>query len=558
MSDTNGRSKKRSAAGSSSPRAGASTKVVLFVCLAASVLAMIFSAVSSKHAGLIAYYYSSASISNLAGVVFDAVLSADERTVYVNTDDDDDDEQDGGEDMKKESPESDSEPEKKIDSRIGVVSYRGDAFFRKLQAAVDDDDNVQRCARYDAYYNATAPQPRRRIFYGALIAGEPWELLEMVAAEVYGVYSGMVFVEGNRTQSFSPRQFQRLEHSQDLQRLFGVDNSSSFQVRAYVNENPKLIDLEREHNQRQEILKGWKEIGMQPDDVGLLADTDEVLTRDFLRAIQYCDGFDFLNYHDDQHHCQHTHIKMVSNTRVFESSPECIVQGRSWFHPDMILGHCIDHVGDSAVHPPAPRDRDDVFRAAGFGSECSDWEGERAVPQNRYPTWSAADFRRTCGGRMYHMNKQYADQHKFDRHTGFHFHNFFEDLNKIRHKYLTYGHPDMNAPIKPVYNLSNDLKLMYKCVKNLTDEPDQVWKREVGGFGSVDPLMPIYFQDENYRQRRHAYVQEMVEHDEVYIAELQQHPEWVEQILKDAQAGVSLKKMSTRTASGDTKQDTLN
>jgi hypothetical protein len=218
---------------------------------------------------------------------------------------------------------------------IGVLSRKDVSFFRQLQAVVDNDDNVARCRRYGfTYDNSASSSKPRRIFYGALIANEPWELFEVVSAETYGIYSAMVFVEGNRTQNFEPRSFQRLDHAGILARLFGVQPPGNVQVRAFVNEDTNLRDLDREHRQRDEILKGWAELGMQPDDVGLLADSDESFTRDFLRAVQVCSGIDLLDYETNQ--CKHDRIKLMGNTRVFETSPECITKDRSWYHPDMV------------------------------------------------------------------------------------------------------------------------------------------------------------------------------------------------------------------------------
>jgi hypothetical protein len=85
---------------------------------------------------------------------------------------------------------------------------------------------------------------------------------------------------------------------------------------------------------------------------------------------------------------------------------------------------------------------------------------------------------------------------------------------------LTYGHPVPNADTLPLHQLSKDLKMMYMCSKGLPDEATQRWKRVPGGFASVKPFLPIYFQDEDYRRRRHEFVREMVELDDVYIAAL--------------------------------------
>jgi len=336
---------------------------------------------------------------------------------------------------------------------IGVLSYKDTSFFRKLQQEIDDADPVDRCARYGWTYNGNT---YRRIFYGALLASEPWELYEIVAAESYGIYDAMVLVEGNRTQNLTPRPFQRLNDGPALAQLFGIADTDRLQVRSYVQEEKqRAMSLDREHKQRGEIIQGWKEMGMQVGDIGLLADTDESLTRDFLRAIQSCDGIEPFDY--ESHHCKHTSVKLSAATRVFETSPECI-----------------------------------------------------------FKSWSAGDFRATFGGgNRARVQESHLDN--YDQFTGYHFHNFFAEFNSTRHKYRTYGHPDKLAYEKPIEELSRDLKLMHRCVKGLADDPEQVKKRIPGGFKAIKPFLPIYFQDEEYRRRRHDFVKEMIEEDERLI-----------------------------------------
>ena len=52
---------------------------------------------------------------------------------------------------------------------------------------------------------------------------------------------------------------------------------------------PDLKDLNREAEQRSPIIDLWKEAGMTWDDVVLLGDVYEIISRDFLRALQVCD-----------------------------------------------------------------------------------------------------------------------------------------------------------------------------------------------------------------------------------------------------------------------------
>lgn len=63
-----------------------------------------------------------------------------------------------------------------------------------------------RCQLYGfKYCNETKPCPRRRLFMGSLIADDSWDVIHAVAAEGYGMYHTVTFIESNTTQNGSPR-----------------------------------------------------------------------------------------------------------------------------------------------------------------------------------------------------------------------------------------------------------------------------------------------------------------------------------------------------------------
>jgi Glycosyltransferase family 17 len=408
---------------------------------------------------------------------------------------------------------------------IGILSGEPQSYYHAIQQSIDSDNLTARCMRYGFSMNPKAnssdpARPHRRIFYGSLIAEEPWELLEIISAETFGIFEAMVFVEGNRTQSGTPRPFKRTnKHLAKLQKLFGVNN---IQLRRYVNEDTSLDSMAREHRQRQEILKGWKDFGMTGNDVGYIADMDETFTRDFLRAVQTCPYIEALDY--ETHHCFNPKVKIAGYTRMFESSPECIAK-RTWYHPDMILGACVELIGNETLNPLAPRVHD-FLRAPGYAHNCetrNDMTYQNSfgkINGSHFPLWSAADFRRQCGGHNYKLN---ATGHA--EFSAFHFHNFFPDFNATRRKYGTYAHAVTGADRKRLENIGDDLKMMVRCVQNWTDAPTsgngvniaetQQWQRVVGGIDAALPPWPIYFMDIDYRRRKHQSVQAAVNQDEL-------------------------------------------
>ena len=95
------------------------------------------------------------------------------------------------------------------------------------------------------------------------------------------------------------------------------------------------------------------------------------------------------------------------------------------YNPDMIIGACIELIGDANVNPVAPREAQ-FIRAEGFGSSC-DKAGLQNITDGNYPLYSAADFRRMCGGKM--IRNQGRGHTEY---SAFHFHNFFANFNQTR------------------------------------------------------------------------------------------------------------------------------
>ena len=432
---------------------------------------------------------------------------------------------------------------------VGILSSLPDSFFRDIQSDIDEQEDPRtRCQRYGYDYpDDEAPDaPPRRIFYGALIADETMELLHVIAAETYQIYSGMVLIESNRTQSFvhtrewkhvmvddtmnttDPATMTTSRRQEMVASLFGIENVHQVRIKPFINEDETLRTLYREHKQRDLIIQGWKELGMQPNDIGILADLDETFTRDYLRAIQTCRGIPQFQY--DQHYCHPESVKIAARTRVYESSPQCRTRDRYWFHPDIILGHCIEGIGNERLHPRAPRVSATSFvRAPGFGQHCDDWHNNvtNNITQKYYPLWNAADFRRTCSGGRHAFLKNRTNERKVspDQHTAYHFHNFFIHMNTTRYKYFSYGHADNKVYQKPIYNMSEDLLMMYNCVNNITDAKDQKWKRSLTlDLDHLNPRQePIYFMDRQYRQRRHDHVHDIVKADDEMLARVRSY-----------------------------------
>lgn len=217
---------------------------------------------------------------------------------------------------------------------------------------LDPEYEEERCKKYFTYENYQknftdykARKRRRRVFLGSLIADDSWHALGAIAMETYGVYEAVAFVESNRTQTGTPRKLRFTKGTPDHtilveSNLFGPNTPVLIDYFTYEGE-VEGKGLIREHMQRNLIIDLWKKAGMTPDDVGVLTDADETLTRDFLRAVQTCD---LPELNPQKQNCQKA--KVIVSSMVFEGSPECMTVTRKWMHPDLILGKCIEGIGD--------------------------------------------------------------------------------------------------------------------------------------------------------------------------------------------------------------------
>lgn len=390
-----------------------------------------------------------------------------------------------------------------------------------------DDEQIifrvedERCRRYGFTFDPSRTK-RRRIFFGSTLADDSFFLLQTIATESYDLFHTVSFVESNLTHTRSPRELRFPPNSDELrllQSMFGRQTRVSVE---YFAPRSKLeLPDEKEggfifswqHMQRQGILERWKRNGMQPDDIGLLADADEMLTRDFLRALQICQ--DIKEFEPGQT-CEKP--KIVATTLIYEASPECIVSSAKLWHPDVILGECLEGIGDDSVHKLALRvfHGNHSMRADGHGRQGYEEHFAR-YPElgedkgvKMYPLWNAADYRSLGGGSQIRLNPKVS-------HNAFHFHNFFESSDEIRHKYTTYGEPLAKAKSHALGMIHDDLSIVVACVHGWQNFGNR--KYHLGGHQEVfsalgGPRAPILFQSDNVRNARHQHLKELIQQDE--------------------------------------------
>jgi len=382
------------------------------------------------------------------------------------------------------------------------------------EEAIDPSVEKERCANFSAKMFYGGRTERRRIFVGSLIADDSWHVIAANVLETYGVFHSVTFVESNRTQSFQKRELRFTPGSDDLKLLqSGIYGPNTpVYLEHFVHEEERDKGMIREHMMRSVILDKWKELGMTREDIGLIIDMDEIPSREFLRAAQICEFADNAWDTDASQTCRVPLVRM--GMPMFEGSPKCIHKGKRlpifrFVSATMVIGACIEGIGDSNRHPAVPRNNNDVNgkpiggRQHGYGLNYN-WDKMPNGLNGFFPLFNAADFRQMLGVTSIGGGK-----------AGYHLHNFFDSFEKIRFKYAFFGHEHSHAFQAPLGAVNADLNLLVKCVHNISDEGNRK-QRVPNGLQALQEQvrLPIAFQLEGYIDARHRELTAIVEKDE--------------------------------------------
>ena len=281
---------------------------------------------------------------------------------------------------------------------------------------VDPNKEKERCAKYNLPYDGRTN--RRRLFLGALLGDESMDVLKAVGLEAYNIFHTVSFIESNVTHRLTPREMRFYDAEKpswnlyELYQYFGPKTKVS--VDYYSSHMKGGYDMLRDFIQREGNNFRWAFNGMTQEDVAVVGDADETFARDVLRALQICDIPQFRVGEQD---CRSPKVR--ASTLVFESSPECVAPKiRRWYHPDAILGECVDQIGNITMHPPTKRDwpkeqdvtNDTIYfgwRLPGYG-RTNDYSKYLADHQSfeseyghkPYPLYYATDIRMEPGKRI--------------------------------------------------------------------------------------------------------------------------------------------------------------
>lgn len=295
---------------------------------------------------------------------------------------------------------------------------------------------------------------KRRLFYGSLISYESKAVFHLLAAELTGLVDVITFVESNVTHRGTARPWKYTDESADgaarraeLARLFpGV----SVVFDRYV-EWPVIRvhnGMGRDLASRDIIPSLWAREGMQPHDVGIMADTDEMFSRSFMRAMRVCDVPQFRSRrHPGAVDAGCTAAKISAASLVFEGALDCKWKSRRWHHPDAILGECIEGIGTRPPHTNQSHPISAKYGVPLFGGVryAGGWKAFKHLAG----LWSGADLKMRAVGPL-----PPAFSRRTQRSNAFHFHNFFSSPDQLRNKYFSYAHYDKNGRAKSASNFS--------------------------------------------------------------------------------------------------------
>jgi len=401
-------------------------------------------------------------------------------------------------------------------SKYKVAPFEVNPMHQAEYDRIDNETSEQKCARYGFKPSNKAD---RRIFFGAMLANENWDVLQMHAAESYGIYHVAAFVESNTTHMATPRKLRYYDSEERVKLeksgIWGLE--TKVHVGFWLLDWPDLLGMDRESEQRNHILKLWKEAGMTPEDVGIMSDADEVVSRDFLRALQRCDIPEL----EPGQSCERP--KIVTASVSFESSPYCFRKD-PWFHPDIISGECIEGIGDPSerIVPVRMYQRQYGQRSHSYGQYNLEHYPPHVMKfmkqSHRYPLFSGTDIRTAHGDRGSLFN--YLDRpgegvtHAYG--IAYHFHNWFEDLQELRNKLKTYAHGNYRIMGLRLSEAGEDLDVMVRCVRELGNKANpNPWARDYfENPKQIKGQRPIFLLDEEYCDERHRALKEMLRLDE--------------------------------------------
>jgi len=306
--------------------------------------------------------------------------------------------------------------------------------LNKMEEKYNYTHNIDKlCSKYGYKNFSSKDHYIPKLFYGVIFNHE-LDILHLALYEMIDIIYSFSIVEANATFSGIPKKFNFPELHRRLSSFYSplnikLNSKLTYAPWIQINNNSYLSSIDtplpnhagygREENIRNSILESWMKLGMSAQDIGIISDSDEFISQEFLHAIKNCDVFaDFtmnLNKLNSKDNCKRS--KILSKSYIFSSNFDCpqraqygnrtnIYDGiRMNWHPDIIIGKCLlDKSSNTSV------------------------ENVRTRPGSNRLT---------------------------KRFVGWHYRNMMSP-EEILYKYSTYAHPE-ESPLVVRYNVSDPL-----------------------------------------------------------------------------------------------------
>lgn len=196
-----------------------------------------------------------------------------------------------------------------------------------------------------------------RIFYGLQASGQA-DVLELHIDEIYPLAYRISIIEVDRLNDGTPRD-EPLDFSHPrFQRFADKVRARHVSYNDVAVEAKKMQQTERmswtyatERVQREWLKHGFRggdgKMEPVPGDVIMVADGDEIPTREVMQALVDCDVTHFVESRKQiaagRNPCRDKggKVKVLMRTQVFQSYFDCPVKAPLWWHPDAIMAECI-------------------------------------------------------------------------------------------------------------------------------------------------------------------------------------------------------------------------
>ena len=219
-----------------------------------------------------------------------------------------------------------------------------------------NEDAARNCSAWGL--NGRWEDTRRRKVYHAIVVNDELELLEVLLYEIYPVVDVIIIVESSTAFTGFAKEMHFLKNQKAFEPY--MDKIRRIQV-DFKKELPNIkkafgyryawMAWEFEEWQRHAVLRGAQD--MADDDIFILGDVDEIVSREYMNAVAHCDPFPKLKQSGQilQSDCEVQSLFLFA----FQWHFGCYVSGSGSGYSDYSDSDYSDSLISEILHPFPPR-----------------------------------------------------------------------------------------------------------------------------------------------------------------------------------------------------------